>query len=51
MKKIPIDNFINEIEPILKANAKKAPKWYKKQLNHIQDARLKARLESYSQKG
>lgn len=51
MKKIAIDGFINEIEPILKANAKKAPKWYKEQLNHIQDARLKTRLASYLKKG
>lgn len=51
MKKIAIDGFIAEIEPILKRDAKKSPKWYKEQLNYIQDTRLKARLESYSQKG
>lgn len=51
MKKIAIDSFVNEIEPILKRNAKKSPKWYKEQLNHIQDSRLKAHLASYLQKG
>ncbi|WP_346677450.1 hypothetical protein [Ligilactobacillus aviarius] len=47
MKKIAIDDFLKSIAPILKDRAENDPKWYKKQLNHIQDKRLKSALASY----
>lgn len=47
VKKIAIDDFLKSIAPILKNRAENDPKWYKEQLNHIQDKRLKSALASY----
>lgn len=47
MKKIAIDDFLKSIAPILMNRAENDPKWYKEQLNHIQDKRLKSALASY----
>lgn len=47
MKKIAIDDFMKSIAPILKDRAENEPKWYKEQLNYIQDKRLKSALAGY----
>lgn len=47
VKKIAIDDFLKKIAPVLKDRAENDPKWYKEQLERIQDKRLKSALASY----
>ena len=47
MKKIGINDFFKSIAPILKGRAENDPEFYKEQLNHIQDKRIKSVLASY----
>lgn len=47
MKVIAIDEFLKSVAPILKEQANTSPKWYKEQIEHIQDQQFKNALASY----